>query len=192
MSLGLCRTEWVLEVDADEWITKELADEIRETIADPKYDVYDLNVENYIGGKLIVHGWGGGSFGKKSYNGLFRNGTKTYAPRRAHAHVSFEGTICPTALKNPVVHHIFSDVSAIIRCLDRYSDYRAKDLAENNEKVLGTWGAARKFLSRFWKIYVVRGARKEKGYGLVLALCAAMYPLVSHIKARYEETPSKS
>ena len=49
----------------------------------------------------------------------------------------------------------------------------------------------RKFLSRFWKVYVVRGAWREKHLGFMIAICGALYPLIAHIKAVEEATRSR-
>ena len=74
--------------------------------------------------------------------------------------------------------------------LDRYTTWRAKDLVDNDE-VGNIPNMVRKFFSRFWKVYVVRGAYKESGYGFMNALCTALYPLIAHIKAVEEELPAK-
>lgn len=187
-AIEFCRTEWIVEIDADEWVTPDLAAEIRQTINEAAYDIYDLKVDNYVGDRLIHYGWGGGSLGKDSYNGLFRKGVKSWGDRRLHPHITVSGSVCPQPLQNPIVHKIFADIAEIIHRLDRNSSYRAKDLVDHNE--VGTLAdAARKFLSRFWKIYIRRRAWKEKEIGFVLAMCSALYPLISQIKAVNEEMP---
>ena len=188
--IDFCETDWILEVDADEWISDELAQEIRQTINSPKYDVYNLKVDNYIGDKLIHHGWGGGSFGKPSYIGLFRKGVKTWGLQRLHPHLTLTGTESPEDLKNPVIHRIYADFSEMLRRLDRYTTSRAKDLVDRDE-VTSLPNAFRKFLSRFYKVFIRRNAYREGGYGFMIALCAALYPLISNIKAKYEEAPKK-
>ncbi len=188
--IASCRSDWILEVDADEWITPKLAAEIRTTIQQPKYDVYNLKIANYIGGKLITHGWGGESFGKLAYIGLFRKGVKSWGIQRLHPHLTVTGSESPTDLKNPVIHHIYTDFSEMLQHLDRYTTMRARDLVDNNE-VMTLGDAFRKFLSRFYKVYFRRRAYKEGGYGFMIAICAALYPLISIIKAIYEEQPQK-
>ncbi|NQV55119.1 MAG: hypothetical protein HQ503_04610, partial [Rhodospirillales bacterium] len=151
--------------------------------------VHNLAVHNYIGGKYIKHGWGGGAFGKNGYIGLFRKGVKHWGPQRLHPHLTVTGSEGPT-LKSPVIHQIDRNISDMLRRLDSYSTWRAKDLVDNDE--IGTMpNMVRKFFSRFWKVYVVRGAYKEKGYGFMNALCTALYPLIAHLKAVYEELPAK-
>ena len=58
-----CRGDWILEVDADERVTPELAAEIRRVVASSTYDRHLIPVDNYIGTTLVRYGWGGG-FGK--------------------------------------------------------------------------------------------------------------------------------
>ena len=186
--IAFCRSDWILEVDADEWITPELAAEIRTTIQQPKYDVYNLKIANHIGGKLVTHGWGGGSFGKPGYIGLFRKGVKSWGMQRLHPHLTVTGSESTVDLENPVIHHIYADFSEMLQRLDRYTTLRAKDMVDNNE-VTSLGNAFRKFLSRFYKVYVRRSAYKEGAYGFMIAICAALYPLISIIKAHYEELP---
>ena len=78
----------------------------------------------------------------------------------------------------------------MLQRLDRYTTMRARDLVDNNE-VMTLGNAFRKFLSRFYKVYFRHRAYKERGYGFLIAICAALYPLISIIKAIYEEQPQK-
>ena len=62
--IAACAGEWVLEVDADERVSADLAAAIRSTILDSRFAWHQVPVENYIGTRLIRHGWAG-SFGTK-------------------------------------------------------------------------------------------------------------------------------
>ncbi len=186
--IDACTGLWIIDADADEWISDALAQEIRETINTTDCDIFDIPVRNYIGGHYVQHGWGGGSFGKVSYLGLYKTFAKRYGMGRHHAHVEEHGKRGPD-LKNPLDHYVDKSLSHTIRRLDRYTDYRAKDLVEQGEVgELRTY--IRKFLSRFYKVYFRRRAYKEGGYGFIIALCGALYPLVSHIKAANEVGPA--
>ena len=44
----------------------------------------------------------------------------------------------------------------------------------------------RRIFSRFWKCYVGRRGYREGPYGFLIALCAALYPILSYLKARLE------
>src|SRR5205085_2833866 len=72
------RGDWVLEVDADERVTPELAAEVRATVQSSNADWHLIPVDNYIGERLVRWGWGA-FFGRSAHAGLYRNGSKRWA-----------------------------------------------------------------------------------------------------------------
>jgi hypothetical protein len=187
--IEFCDGEWILEVDADEWITPELAQEVRLLAKEGNADIHAIPVDNYVGGHYIRHGWGGGGFGMVSYPGLFRKGVKVWGPQRVHPHLVVSGRQ-GAMLKNPVTHHIDDSISAMLMRLDRYTTWRARDLCDEG-KPGALPNMVRKVFSRFWKCWVVRKAYREGGYGMVMGICSALYPLLAHLKATLEEMPAR-
>ena len=181
--LSHCRGDWILEVDADEHVSDDLAAEVRAVIAATRYDWHEIPVDNYIGARLVRRGWGG-SFGKAAYPGLFRRGIKHWGAQRVHPAVTFDGARGPM-LTARVRHYVDRDISDMICRLDRYSSARARDLRDSG-KIGSLAGNVRRLFSRFFKCYVRRKGYREGGLGLLIALCAGLYPLLSHLKARYE------
>jgi glycosyltransferase involved in cell wall biosynthesis len=179
-----CTGDWVVEVDADEHITPPLAQEIRQVIATTAYDWHEILVDNYIGERRVRHGWGA-SYGKAAYPGLFRKGAKVWGNDRVHPSLVWHGRKGPM-LKSRLDHFVDRNISDMIRRLDHYSTARARDLRDRGE----TWGSfasnLRRMVSRFFKCYVRRGGWREGGYGFIIAICASLYPMLSHLKARYE------
>lgn len=188
--IAFCQSDWVLEVDADEWITPELAAEIRTVIASDTGDFFDLPVKNYVGGRYIRYGMASGGFGKESWvGGLFRKPVKKWENKRLHPGATYDGEKGPM-LVNPVVHHIDRDISDMLDRLDRKTTARAKDMADRGD--VGSFGnMVRKIFSRFYKCYWRRKAYKEGGYGFLLALCTALEPVLAHLKATLEEIPRR-
>ena len=73
----------------------------------------------------------------------------------------------------------------MLRRLDRYTSARAQDLRDSGD--IGSYGRnLRRIPSRFWKCYVGRKGYREGQWGFVIALCAALYPILSYLKARLE------
>jgi glycosyltransferase involved in cell wall biosynthesis len=183
--IAACTSDWVLEVDADEHVPPELAEEIRRIIATTAFDWHEILVDNYIGDRLVRHGWGA-SYGKPAYPGLFRKGVKLWGRDRVHPRLEWKGRKGPM-LACRLNHYVDKNISDMIRRLDSYSTARARDLRERGE----TWGSTasnlRRLVSRFFKCYVARGGWKEGGYGFIIAVCAALYPMLSHLKAKYEK-----
>ena len=56
--IDACSGDWILEVDADERVTAQLAEEIRATIAAAPYGHFLIPFDNYVGDRLVKYGWG--------------------------------------------------------------------------------------------------------------------------------------
>ncbi|MHC8508520.1 MAG: glycosyltransferase family 2 protein [Rhodospirillales bacterium] len=181
--MAACRGEWIVEIDADEHATDALAAEICEVIKTSPYDWHEIPVDNMIGGVLVRRGWGA-SYGKAAYPGLSRRGVKAWGPERVHPSLVWTAPKGKgPALQNRVTHYVDRDVADMIRRLDSYSAARARDLAGHG-RISPLASDARRFVSRFIKCYIRRGGRHEGGYGFIIALMAALYPVVSSAKAQ--------
>jgi len=181
--IDACRGEWILEVDADERVTPELAAEIRATVAASPASWHLVPVDNYIGDHLVRWGWGG-SFGRSAHAGLFRKGAKSWGDQRVHPDVALSGAQGAT-LRSRLQHFVDRDISEMLCRLDRYTSARAQDLCDSGD--IGTFGHnLRRIASRFWKCYVARRGYREGPYGFLIALCAALYPILSYLKARLD------
>ena len=181
--IDACRGEWILEIDADERVTPELAAELRATVAASPASWHLVPVDNYIGDHLVRWGWGA-SFGRSAHAALFRKGCKEWGAQRVHPTVALAGTQ-GARLQSPIVHYVDRDISEMLRRLDRYTTAHAQDLRDSGD--IGSFrGNLRRIASRFWKCYVGRRGYREGPYGFLIALCAALYPIVSYLKARLD------
>ena len=181
--IAACRGEWILEVDADERVGPDLAGEIGAVVAGSPAAWHLIPVDNYVGERLVRWGWGA-SFGRGAYAGLFRRGAKHWGDQRVHPAVTLSGVQGPT-LDARLVHHVDRNISDMLRRLDRYTSLKAQDLRESGD--IGSFAHnLRRILSRFWKCYIGRRGYKEGPWGFLIALCAALYPILSYLKARLE------
>jgi glycosyltransferase involved in cell wall biosynthesis len=178
-----CRGEWILEIDADERVSFALAAEIRRVVAASSASWHLVPVDNYIGTRLVRWGWGA-SFGRSAHAALFRKGAKQWGDQWIHPTVSLTGPQGAT-LSSAVVHYVDRDISAMLRRLDHYTSARAEDLRESGD--IGSYRQnLRRIASRFWKCYIGRRGYREGPWGFLIALCAALYPILSYLKARLE------
>lgn len=181
--IDACPGTWILEVDADERVSPELAHEIRDVVAISDADWHEVPVDNYIGDRLVRYGWGA-SFGRGAHAALFRKGAKRWGRERVHPRLAFEGTK-GGRLSAPILHHVDRDISGLIRKLDSYSTAHAQDLRDSGD--IGSFGHnVRRIFSRFYKCYVARKGYREGPYGFLIALLAGLYPILSYLKARLE------
>ncbi len=179
-----CTGDWVFEIDADERVPDALGKEIKFIVETSVADWHEIPVDNYVGEKLIRWGWGA-SFGKAAYPGLFRRGVKIWGDDRVHPSLRWSGRR-GKILNQRLIHYVDRDLSDMIRRLNSYSSAKARDLREAGE-VGSTLNNIRRFFTRFIKCYFFRKGYREGAYGLMIALCAGLYPLLSHIKAKLEK-----
>ena len=184
--IDACTGDWILEVDADEHVTPDLATEIRRVVETSPHGIHLIPVDNWVGQRLVRYGWGG-SFGKGAYPGLFRKGAKRWGGERVHPKLALTGTKGPM-LTARLQHFLDRDIADMIRRFNKYTDARAKDLRESGD--IGSGAAnVRRIATRFWKCYVRRGGWREGGHGVLIAALAGLYPFVSYMKAKYDPPP---
>ncbi len=182
--LDACTGDWIIEVDADERVSPDLAAAIRATIATSTFAWHQVPVDNYVGDRLIRHGWAG-SFGTTSVPRLSRKGAKRWRPQRVHPGLDWTGAEGPKITEGALVHLVDRDISDMLRRLDKYSSAKAADLLASGN--IGTLRSnVRRFFSRGFKSYVSRKGYKEGGWGVLLALCTGAFPLLSYLKAALE------
>lgn len=177
-----CSSDFILEVDADERIPEPLAKEIRMVINTTPYDYFRIPVDNYIGTRLVKHGWGG-SFGVRAEVALFRPNAKRWGQGRVHPPVTLTGE-AGEDLKNPYIHYMDRDIRETLARLMSYVESRALDINDGRIKPGSTLGNIRRFFSRFFRCYIRRKGYKEGIYGLVIATCAGLFPVLSALRAR--------
>lgn len=181
--IDACAAHWILEVDADERVSEELADEVLQAVRDDADAHYLVPFDNYIGDRLVRYGWGG-SWGVSATVRLFRKGNKVWGEQRIHPKVTLTGE--RRWLKGRMVHYVDRDISDMIRRLDRYTSARAADMRTSGSTE--SFGRNfRRLFTRFFKCYVRRKGYKEGYYGFLIAFFAAIWPLIAWLKFRLEK-----
>ena len=178
--LAAASGDWILEIDADERVTADLAAEIRGVIAGAPFGTFKVPVANHIGGRWVRHGWG-------AYNGvsatprLSARGAKQWGDQLVHPKLALAGE--SMWLKQPLIHYVDRDFADMLERMNRNTSARARDLVASGD--IGTLRSnLRRVVTRFFKSYVQRKGYREGATGLMLGLFAALYPLVSYLKAR--------
>lgn len=183
---SVCAGRWVFEVDADERASDAVAAEIRAVLKDREAagqgaDYWRIPFDNYIGDRLVRYGWGA-SFGVSAKAILYRQGIKHWGAQRVHPKVLIEG-MAGSPLQGRMAHYVDHDVSDMIQRLDRYTSLHARDMVDEGDASTLGKNVAR-ILGRFYKCYVLRKGYREGAMGIVIAVCAGLYPFLSYIKAQ--------
>ncbi|MGZ0245724.1 MAG: glycosyltransferase family 2 protein, partial [Alphaproteobacteria bacterium] len=110
---------------------------------------------------------------------------KVWGRQRVHPALTFIGTE-GAPLAHRIDHYVDRNISDMIRRLDSYTTARARDIRENGDG--GTYARnLRRIFSRSWKCYVSRKGYREGKYGVMIAIFAGLYPILSYLKATLEE-----
>lgn len=194
-ALEQCTGEWVLCVDADERVTPELRDEIRDLFAagEPDCDGFLIPRRTFFLGRWIRHcGW---YPGRKLR--LFRREKARFGDNDPHDRVLLDGST--RTLKNDLLHFTYRDLSHNARTVNTFTSVRA-------DRLLAV-GAGAGFLDltvrplwRFFQQYVLRLGFLDGMPGLIICGMSAFRVFLRHAKiwegaeqgTRHEEgeTPS--
>lgn len=165
--------EWILSIDADEQVTPELKNEIKNLKLEIKNSVngYWIPRKNIIFGKWIEHtGW------YPDYQlRLFRRGKGEFPQKHVHEMVRITGeTGC---LKNNLLHYHYSTIYQFLYKLNIYVTNEADQLIKGGYKF--KWQdtirfPVKEFLSRFF----AREGYKDGLHGLMLSMLMSFYHLL--------------
>ena len=165
--------DWILCLDADERVTPELGDEIRNLKLDNngKINGYWIPRKNIIFGKWIEHtGW------YPDYQlRLFKKNKGKFLEKHVHEMIQVNGET--EYLKNNLLHYNYSSISEFLGKLNIYVKNEAGQLIANGYEF--KWQDAiavpvKEFLSR----YFAREGYKDGFHGLMLSFLMAFYHLL--------------
>jgi glycosyltransferase involved in cell wall biosynthesis len=113
--------DWVLSLDADEAVERELMEEIRHVLDHkPSVNGYYIARKNYFLGRWIRHG---GFYPDRKLR-LFRRGHGRFAERAVHEVMQVDG---PTAtLNHALLHNAYPTLESYISHMNRYSSLGAE------------------------------------------------------------------
>lgn len=120
--------DWILFLDADEFVTEEFVNEVAVKTLDPNYNGYTIQFENYFMGRKLKYGYG---FQKSA---LFKKSKGAYEKieedlwshldMEVHEHPIIEGKV--GIIKSKVVHKDFKNLEHYIAKHNAYSSWEAQ------------------------------------------------------------------
>jgi glycosyltransferase involved in cell wall biosynthesis len=175
-ALPQIETEWTLVLDADEWVSDELAAKIRQIIGDPNScDGHNIRRLSYFFGKMIRHcGW------HRDYNlRLFRTRKGRYLDRRVHSKVVVDGRV--GRIEEPMYHDTYRNFDEYFATFQRFTSWGAQDLYEKGRRARVIDLTVRPAL-RFFKMYVLRRGFLDGYRGAVLCGLGAFSVFTKYAK----------
>lgn len=175
-ALPQIESEWTLVLDADEWVSPELAAGIQRIAKDPAaQDGYTIRRQSFFFGKRIRHcGW------HHDYNlRLFRTRKGRYLERRVHSKVEVDGAI--GRLDEPMYHETYRSFEEYFATFERFTTWGAQDLFDQGKRARLADLVVRPF-ARFVKMYFLRQGFRDGYHGAVLCMLAAFSVFVKYAK----------
>ena len=177
-ALSLVKTPWALSLDADETLTPELAQEIRQAVQTSDIDGYELPRINDFLGKRMTHG----GLKKEYILRLVLTQKAKYEGGLVHEKLVVPGTT--KRLNNVFVHYSYPTIESYFEKFNKYTTLAAKTMYQNGRKfhvikVLFT------IPFEFFRRYILKAGFLDGLRGLVWASFSSFYVFVKYIKLWY-------
>lgn len=175
LALTYASCPWILSLDADEVVTKELEKEIRALLTQgPECTGYRIPRMTCYLGTLLRHTW------YPDYKlRLFQKDCVIWGEEGVHESVRLEGS--QGQLKNPLIHYSFPTISDHIRTLQRYTTLGAEERMNAGK----AFSLVRMFVSplaMFWKQYVMKRGFLDGLPGLIACVLSGVHEFVKYAK----------
>ncbi|MBM4048220.1 MAG: glycosyltransferase family 2 protein [Planctomycetes bacterium] len=176
-SIGLCSNDWVLCLDADEFVTPELAEEIRQklTTGDPEVNGYYLNRRVFHLGRWIDHcGW------YPNYRlRLFRKSKARVEGTQPHDRIEVDGKT--EYLKHDIEHRTYRNLADQLKKIDRFSGWFAECRFKEGARA-GPVKIISHSIAKFLRVYVLKLGFLDGFPGFVIAVLATYHTFLKYVK----------
>ena len=178
---GLAKNLWVLSLDADEVVSDELRDELRNLFKkDLKYLAFTIPIKTYLGNYWIKYG-GWYPAGKVR---LFRKDKVRYEEVEVHPRILMDEEKRCAHLSKDIIHYSYGDFHDFFASLNNQTTLEAKKWF-NEKRKINFLKMTKKFCARFLKTYFVKKGFKDGLIGFVIAYGSALYQLMSYVKYKH-------
>jgi glycosyltransferase involved in cell wall biosynthesis len=166
-AIDLALNDWVLLLDADERITPELREEIRQVLSsDHNFDAFWVFRMNYFMGKEIKYsGWQNDKVIR-----LFRKDKCRYNGKLVHEEINAGGTV--GFLKNKLIHNTYKSFDEYVDKLNHYASLQALEYGEKVGRIT-FYHLLLKPAFRFFRHYFLRQGYRDGFEGLAIACLQA-------------------
>jgi len=166
-ALDLAKGKWVLSLDADEYITPELQDEIQAATTAPGGKIAFImpRLSNYCGRFMRHSGWWPDYIIR-----LFLREQGRFSDDLVHERLIVNG---PTGtFSNPIIHNAFKNLEEVIQTINNYSTAGARMMHEKKREA----GLLTALSHGFWSFvhtYIIRAGFLDGREGFMLAVSNA-------------------
>lgn len=180
LALEQAGEDWVLSLDADEWLDDELAAAVRRVVengATDGPDGYEVNRRTHYLGAWIDHcGWS-----PEWRLRLVRRGRGRWSGNDPHDHLAVPGAVA--RLDGRLQHRPYRDLAHHLEKVNRYTDTMSRLRHEAGDRA----SLAKLWLrppARFLRMYVLRAGFLDGWRGFVVSGIGAFYVFLKYAKLR--------
>ena len=177
-AVSMTTNPWILVLDADERVTRELKDEILDVIKDKSsMDGYYLPRKNYFARRWIKRGGWWPDYTLR----LFRREKGLFEAREVHESIKVIGST--GYLKNPIEHYTYKDIDDYLKRMQTYSTLAAKELLKKGcrANILDTIFRPP---ATFFRMFFLQLGMLDGIYGIILAYLYSVYTYKKYSKLR--------
>jgi len=166
-------TDWILSIDADEIVTKQLAQEIPSAINKQDAEAFLINIQLVFMGKALRFG---GTYPDYHLR-LFKKGLFQFREDSIHERIDSKAK----RLKGKIMHYSYENLEDYLEKLNKYTSLIALSHKKNNKKVSNIFPFLRAFYE-FNKRFLFKGAFLDGYEGSVYALLSSFYSFTKYAK----------
>lgn len=178
-AIELASSEWVLNIDADEEISEELAKKIVD-IKDEKngnIDVFKINFMSVCFGKKIKHGGWSNSYRIR----LFKKNSGKFNENNVHEEFITNSHI--GKINEYILHHSYSDLEDYFTKFNKYTTLGAIEYYKKNKKA-SLVSIVLNPIYKFIRMYFFRLGFLDGLEGFILAITSSIYTMVKYYKLK--------
>jgi glycosyltransferase involved in cell wall biosynthesis len=167
-----CRHDWMLNIDADEVVTAELAASIKAAISQPGVLPcgFETDIIEMFPGEVRPHRW---AFRLRPVR-LYHKQIGRYSPSPVHDRVDLVKGTQVRRLRGLIEHRSIRSLGHELVKLNAYADMQADDLERKGRKI-STMRLVAEFPLAFLKAYIARRHFVRGLYGFLTAMNYAFY-----------------
>jgi glycosyltransferase involved in cell wall biosynthesis len=168
-------TDWVLILDADERLTKELAEEVRNSLKDETITHYQISRKNIFGKvKWLKHGGWWPDYQTRLINKKY---FKAW-PKEIHSSPIITGPIA--RLNNPLLHYFHGDLDTMVTKTIIFENIESDLLFKANRKT-SSLTFFRKFLGEFYRRMFKRVGFLDGEIGIIESIYQAFSKTITYL-----------
>lgn len=166
-AINEARGDWIFSLDADERISKKLAQEILEAISKDEYKVFDVPRSSlYVSRFMLYSGWN-----PDRTKRLFKKNAARFSESLVHE--SLVTSVALGHLKESIIHYSYRDFETVLSKINEYSSLSAEQRILAGEHKASLKKAIAHGAWAFLRTYIIKAGFLDGSEGFMLAVSNA-------------------